>query len=98
LQGDTHFIIDTHFVFVGKTEALPIMEIMSLASDATRKQTELCERFTRGIEFFTASDWKKAAAEFKSILKDYPHDGPGRFYGSIASSGWRRPPCRKIPG
>ena len=68
------------FIFVGKSEALPIFEIMSLSSDATDKQTELCERFTRGIELFTACDWKKAAAEFKSILKDYPHDGPSRFY------------------
>jgi adenylate cyclase len=70
------------FVFVGKTEALPILEIISTSSDATARQRELCERFSQGIEWFTACDWKRASADFKSILKDYPHDGPSRFYMS----------------
>jgi len=68
------------FVFVGKTEPLKILEVLNQTSAATRKQVDLCERFTRGIDLFTACDWKRASVEFKSILKDYPHDRPSRFY------------------
>ena len=71
-----------HFVFVGKTEALPIFEILSLTSEATRQQTELCERFASGIELFMDSNWKAASKVFKSILKTFPHDGPSRFYAT----------------
>jgi adenylate cyclase len=70
------------FVFVGKTEALPIFEILSLSSDATQKQIDLCERFTQAIASFRACEWKSAARQFKSILKDYPHDGPSRYYAA----------------
>ncbi len=70
------------FVFVGKTEALPIFEILSLTSEATGQQTELCERFASGIELFLAANWKAASKVFKSILKTFPHDGPARFYAT----------------
>ena len=38
------------FVFVGKTEPLPIVEILSLSSDATAKQIQLAERFADAIK------------------------------------------------
>jgi adenylate cyclase len=69
-----------NFVFVGKTEPLPIIEILSLATDATSQETELCERFAAGFDLFMKAEWKKASREFKSILKSFPHDGPARFY------------------
>ncbi len=68
------------FVFVGKTEPLSIVQILSLTSEATAKQSELCERFATGFDLFMRAEWKKASKEFKSILKDFPHDGPARFY------------------
>ena len=70
------------FVFVGKTEPLPIYEILSLVTDATAQETELCERFAGGFDLFMKAEWKKASREFKSILKSFPHDGPSRFYFS----------------
>jgi adenylate cyclase len=70
------------FVFVGKTEPLPIIEILSLATDATAQETELCERFAGGFDLFMQAEWKKASKQFKSILKSFPHDGPSRFYFS----------------
>ena len=71
-----------HFVFVGKTEPLPIIEILSLSNEASGQQNELCERFSRGFDLFMHADWKMASREFKSILKSFPHDGPSRFYFS----------------
>lgn len=71
------------FVFVGKSEVLPIFEILSLSSDATRKQIELSDRFATGIKLFTACKWKSASTFFKSILRDYPKDGPSRYYAKL---------------
>jgi adenylate cyclase len=70
------------FVFVGKTEPLSIIEILSLANEATAQQSELCERFVQGLDLFMRAEWKTASSEFKTILKDFPHDGPSRFYFS----------------
>jgi adenylate cyclase len=70
------------FVFVGKTEPLPILEILSLVTDATAQEKELCERFAGGFDLFMQAEWKKASKQFKSILKSFPHDGPSRFYFS----------------
>jgi adenylate cyclase len=75
-----------HFVFVGKTEPLPIVQILSLSTEATAQQNELCERFTTGFDLFMRAEWKKASKEFKSILKTFPHDGPARFYFSQCQS------------
>jgi adenylate cyclase len=75
-----------HFVFVGKTEPLPIVQILSLSTDATAQQGELCERFATGFDLFMRAEWKKASKEFKTILKDFPHDGPARFYFSQCQS------------
>jgi adenylate cyclase len=74
------------FVFVGKTEPLSIVQILSLTSEATAKQSELCERFATGFDLFMRAEWKKASKEFKSILKDFPHDGAARFYLSQCQS------------
>jgi adenylate cyclase len=71
-----------YFVFVGKTEPLPIVQILSLVTEATTRQNELCERFAKGFDMFMRAEWKMASEEFKSILKSFPHDGPSRFYFS----------------
>ena len=68
------------FIFVGKSEPLPIIEILNLSNEATAQQGELCERFVKGIDLFMRADWKMASREFTSILKSFPHDGPSRFY------------------
>ena len=75
-----------HFVFVGKTEPLPIIEILSTVTDATQQQNQLCERFAAGFDYFMSSQWEQASKAFKSILKDYPHDGPARFYATQCQS------------
>jgi adenylate cyclase len=74
------------FVFVGKTEPLTIVEILSLSNEATAKQNELCERFATGFDLFMHAEWKKASKQFTSILKDFPHDGAARFYLSQCQS------------
>jgi len=70
------------FVFVGKTEALPIVEIFSKVADASAQQNERAERFAAGYELFLKAEWKKAADIFRKLMSDYPHDGPAKFYFS----------------
>ncbi|MGD2171029.1 MAG: adenylate/guanylate cyclase domain-containing protein, partial [Gammaproteobacteria bacterium] len=85
------------FVFVGKTEALHIFEILSLANEATQKQTELADRFARGLDFFMRAEWQSASTEFKTILKDFPHDGPSRFYSSECQQRLRAESLPEMP-
>lgn len=68
------------FQFVGKTEALPIVEILARDSNASEKQVALTERFAEALAVYRASRWEKAAGSFEQILIEYPDDGPTNFY------------------
>lgn len=70
------------FVFVGKTEPLPIVEILASMSNATTQQKERCERFNAGYDLFLKAQWQDASEIFRKILGDFPHDGPAKFYFS----------------
>ncbi|MGH8604017.1 MAG: tetratricopeptide repeat protein, partial [Gammaproteobacteria bacterium] len=65
------------FRLVGKSEAIPIVEILSTTNGA---QALLCERFSEAIEILKTGQWVKAAEFFEAILRDYPDDGPARFH------------------
>jgi len=68
------------FVFVGKTEAIPIVEIMASTTEATDTQRLLAERFAEALAIFHTADWVKAAVAFEELQKAFPDDGPTRFY------------------
>jgi len=68
------------FQFVGKTEALPIVEILAQNTTASASQVLLNERFEEALASYHASHWEKAMRSFENILSDYPDDGPTRFY------------------
>jgi adenylate cyclase len=68
------------FVFVGKTEAIPIVEIMASEAEATERQRLLAARFAEALAIFHTADWVKAAVAFEALQKEFPDDGPTRFY------------------
>jgi len=68
------------FQFVGKTEALPIAEILATAETATAEQREFCDRFAEAIDQFHKGRWEQAQESFISFLGKYPADGPAKFY------------------
>ena len=68
------------FQFVGKTEGLPIVEIVAGRSDASEGELQLCERFAMALEKFQQGDWVSAEAGFRQLLVDYPDDGPSKFF------------------
>ncbi len=68
------------FTLVGKGDPIPIVEILSQTDTATGSQNRLCEHFARALDVFRQQQWAQAAAQFEAILKEYPEDGPSRFY------------------
>ncbi len=68
------------FQFVGKSEGLPIVEILAIKEDAQEAQVLLCERFRDALYTFQAARWDAAAEQFEAFLESYPEDGPARFY------------------
>jgi len=68
------------FVFVNKTEAVPIYEILGRRETATERDMSLCERFGEAIERCRERDWAGAAEQFQGILDDFGDDGPADFH------------------
>ncbi len=68
------------FQFVGKTEALPIAEIVSAKDTAPTQQHEFCEKFSEALDLFHKARWQQAQESFVRFLEQYPDDGPTKFY------------------
>jgi adenylate cyclase len=68
------------FLFVGKTEPLPIYEIVCVETNANMSQKQLCHRFAIAMDDMKHGRWIEASNVFKAILIDYPQDGPSQFH------------------
>ncbi|MDG4576639.1 MAG: adenylate/guanylate cyclase domain-containing protein [Defluviicoccus sp.] len=68
------------FILKGKNEPLSIVEIVG-RRDTVSVQTEtLCRRFAVALQAFSAGNAEAAQVLFAALLRDYPADGPSRFY------------------
>ena len=67
------------FVLVGKTEAVPVVEILARTDSAESGLAGLCERFAEPLEAFRGLEWTHAARVLEALIEDYPEDGPSRF-------------------
>jgi adenylate cyclase len=67
------------FQFVGKTEAMPIYEIIAPREKATAEEITLCDRYAAAIQDYEAGDCPAAAQKLEQILTEFPDDGPTRF-------------------
>lgn len=68
------------FQFVGKTEGIPIYEVMAIRARASEQDVELCAAFAEGLSVYHASQWAEAERLFDAILAQYADDGPSKFY------------------
>jgi adenylate cyclase len=68
------------FRLVGKTKALPILEIVGQRDNADQAEKELCGRFAAAMKAYEAANWSEAVGMFEQILSDHPTDGPSRFF------------------
>ncbi len=68
------------FQFVGKTEGIPIHEILALRENATEQQLALCDRFAEAMHHYKAASWELAAECLEKVRADFPEDGPARYF------------------
>ncbi len=68
------------FQFVGKTEALPIYEVLTKRETATDRQLLLCESFDSAMSPHWEGSWFEASSLLEEFLEDFPDDGPARFF------------------
>lgn len=80
------------FQFVGKTEPLPIVEIMAKEASASASALGLRDRFGEAMELLREGRWAEAGGRFEAILADYPDDGPAKFHLSRCRKFAETPP------
>ena len=68
------------FILKGKNEAIPIVEIMGDLRHVSELTHTLCRRFAIALQAFSAGEVASAQVLFSALLRDYPADGPSRFY------------------
>jgi adenylate cyclase len=68
------------FVFVGKTEGLPVYEVMAWQDQVTEKQRALVEAFAEAMQPYRSGDWRAAETALQGVLEKFPGDGPTRFF------------------
>jgi adenylate cyclase len=67
------------FQFVGKTEAIPIYEVMALRERVTDPQLALRDSFKGAMLDYEQGEWEQAAEELEKVLVEFPNDGPAKF-------------------
>ncbi len=68
------------FQFVGKTEAIPIHEVLAKTETVADRQLQLCEAFEAAMSPYWEANWTEAAARLEKILEEFADDGPSRFF------------------
>ena len=73
------------FVLPGRTEPLDVVEILGREGVVDGSLRELGRRFSEALAAFEAGDVARAATLFHAIARDYPSDGPARYYHRLCS-------------
>lgn len=68
------------FILKGKNEPLSIVEIIGRRDAISAQAEALCRRFAIALQAFSTGETEAAQVLFAALLRDYPADGPSRFY------------------
>ncbi len=68
------------FLFVGKSKAVTIYELISRLDTSNAHQKNLCKIFTEGLSAYEMQSWDEAIKVFYEVTKTYKEDGPSKFY------------------
>lgn len=68
------------FPLRGRRTDSRILELVARTEDALPEQLDLCSRFAVARAALEAGDLPKARAGFRSILQDFPTDGPSGYF------------------
>jgi adenylate cyclase len=80
------------FSLRGRSTPTRIFEVLGIHADASADRLALCRRFAEAKKAFDTSDLKHARIHFKSILTDFPEDGPSKYFARLLE---RRPQARR---
>ena len=83
---------------VGKTEAVPIYELMGRKGSLPDRIYEMLESYNRGLDYFVKRDWRQARGFFKQALKIVPDDRPSGLYVERCETFMKNPPSRGWDG
>lgn len=72
------------FMVVGKSRAVPVVEVIGLASESEASTMELCRGFTQSLEEFLAGRWDAAAESFSRLASRFPEDRASTFYREVS--------------
>lgn len=84
------------FQLVGKTEPVGVVEIL-IGSEAENSYQVLCDRFHEAHRAFSNGQWAPAGDLFDAILRDFPDDGPTKFYVERSRTFAADPPLSDDP-
>ncbi|HEX6143636.1 MAG TPA: adenylate/guanylate cyclase domain-containing protein [Geminicoccaceae bacterium] len=68
------------FVFVGKGDPIPVVELLARRNAASPEQVDLCDRFVEALELLDRRAFGEAVRAFEQLLEDHPGDGPSRYH------------------
>lgn len=74
------------FLLKGKLQTVTVSELMGTTEEIRRDKphfVELNTLFSKAFQLYKSDSWEQALNEFRAIIKDYPEDGPTRFYISF---------------
>lgn len=83
---------------VGKTEAVPIYELLGLKGALPDYMYGMLEKYNEGRGFFVKRDWKQAINSFKQAARLLPDDGPSRIYIEKCEEYMKAPPAKRWDG
>ena len=96
LEEDLLYRSIGRFQFVGKSEPIEIVEVVSSLPVSTEKKA-ICEAFNQAKAAFDAEDWQRAALRFQALLNRVPDDGPSKYLLSICRKYQSQPPTQSEP-
>jgi adenylate cyclase len=68
------------FQFVGKSEAVPVYEVIAKRESADDRQLRLCEAFEVAMAPYWEAQWSEADKRLRRFLDEFPEDGPATFF------------------
>lgn len=72
-----------NFLLPGKTLPVHLVELLSTRQFASPKQLWLCGIFATSLRAYQSQHWDEASHGFNEILRQFPFDGPSRFFLSL---------------
>ena len=80
-----------NFMLAGKAQAINVLELIASADESEPRLVEMIARFAEALARFKAGEWQAAAQAFDALAREFPDDGPIRFYAATARANAENP-------